>query len=244
VAQLRVDTFTIFPEMVDGWLQGSLIGKARNAGLLDLRVHDLRAGAPDVHRSVDDSPFGGGPGMVLAPEPVFRAVEAVDPPRPLLLLGPAGRRFDQGEARRLAASRSFSLLCGRYEGVDQRIVDHLCDGEVSVGDYVLAGGELAALVVIEAVARLVPGVMGNATSADDESFASGVLEYPQYTRPADYRGWNVPDVLLSGDHARVARWRRAMAVARTAERRPDLLAVLGGIAEEDRRLLEEFGLMP
>jgi tRNA (guanine37-N1)-methyltransferase len=244
VAQLRVDTFTIFPEMVDGWLQGSLIGKARNAGLLDLRVHDLRAGAPDVHRSVDDSPFGGGPGMVLAPEPVFRAVEAVDPPRPLLLLGPAGRRFDQGEARRLAASRSFSLLCGRYEGVDQRIVDHLCDGEVSVGDYVLAGGELAALVVIEAVARLVPGVMGNATSADDESFASGVLEYPHYTRPADYRGWNVPDVLLSGDHARVARWRRAMAVARTAERRPDLLAVLGGIAEEDRRLLEEFGLMP
>ena len=241
---LRVDTFTIFPDLVEGWLGGSLIGKARRAGLLDLRVHDLRSTAPDPHRSVDDSPFGGGPGMVLAPEPVFRAVEAVDAPRPLLLLGPAGDRFDQGRARALAAAGSFSLLCGRYEGVDQRVVDHLCDGEISVGDYVLAGGELGALVIIEAVARLVPGVMGNAESAEDESFATGLLEYPHYTRPADFRGWTVPEVLTSGDHGRVGRWRRAMALARTAERRPDLLDARGGLSPDEVRLLEEFGLLP
>ena len=244
MAALRVDTFTIFPELVDGWLQGSLIGKARQAGLLDLRVHDLRAGAADPHRSVDDTPFGGGPGMVLAPQPVFAAVESVDPPRPLLLLGPAGRRFDQAAAHTLADAGSFSLLCGRYEGLDQRIADHLCDGELSIGDYVLAGGELGALVVIEAVARLVPGVMGNASSADDESFAAGLLEHPHYTRPAQYRGWSVPEVLVSGDHGRVARWRRAMALARTAERRPDLIEARGGLDDADRRLLEEFGLSP
>jgi len=242
---LRIDTLTIFPDLVDGWLTASLIGRARRAGLLDLRVHDLRSAADDPHRSVDDTPFGGGAGMVLAPEPVFAAVEAVDPPRPLLLLAPGGRRFDQAMARELQGRgpRGFSLLCGRYEGVDQRVVDHLCDGEVSVGDYVLTGGELAALIVIEAVARLVPGVMGNAASAEEESFADGLLEYPHYTRPATFRGWEVPEVLRSGDHARVARWRRAMAVARTAERRPELLAARGGLTEADRRLLEEFGLM-
>ncbi|MHB8466802.1 MAG: tRNA (guanosine(37)-N1)-methyltransferase TrmD [Acidimicrobiales bacterium] len=241
---MRVDTFTIFPELVDGWLEGSLIGKARRSGLLDLRVHDLRSGATDPHRSVDDAPFGGGPGMVLAPDPIFRAVEVVDPPRPLLLLGPGGRRFDQADARALAVSGSFSLLCGRYEGVDQRIVEHLCDDEVSIGDYVLAGGELGALVVIETVARLVPGVMGNASSAEDESFAAGLLEYPHYTRPAEFRGWAVPEVLLSGDHGRVDRWRRAAALARTAARRPDLIAARGGLSSPDQRLLEEFGLMP
>lgn len=241
---LRVDTFTIFPDLVEGWLSASLIGKARRAGLLDLRVHDLRLVARDPHRSVDDSPFGGGAGMVLGPEPLFAAVESIRPPRPLLYLGPAGRTFDQATARTLQEQGSFSLLCGRYEGVDQRVVDHLCDDEISVGDYVLAGGELAALVVVEAVARLVPGVMGNAVSAEDESFADGLLEYPQYTRPASYRGWEVPDVLLSGDHGRVDRWRRAMALARTAQRRPDLLAARGGLQEEDMRLLEEFGLMP
>lgn len=243
-AVLRIDTFTIFPDLVEGWLGASLIGRARRAGLLDLRVHDLRSAAQDPHRSVDDAPFGGGAGMVLAPEPLFRAVEAVEAPRPLLLLGPGGATLNQARARELAGQASFSLLCGRYEGVDQRVVDHLCDGEISIGDYVLAGGELGALVVIEAVARLIPGVMGNDRSAEEESFADGLLEYPHYTRPADFRGWPVPDVLRSGDHARVARWRRAMALARTGERRPDLLEARGGLDDADLRLLEEFGLMP
>ena len=242
-APFRVDTFTIFPALVEGWLDASLIGRARQAGVLDLRVHDLRSAAQDPHRSVDDAPFGGGAGMVLAPEPVFTAVEAVDPPRPLLLLGPGGRRFDQAVARELVAAGSFSLLCGRYEGVDQRIADHLCDGELSVGDYVLAGGELGALVVTEAIARLVPGVLGNDASVVDESFADGLLEYPQYTRPASFRGWEVPAVLRSGDHSAVARWRRAAALARTLRSRPDLIEAAGGLSDADRRLVEEFGLM-
>ena len=242
-APLRVDTFTIFPALVEGWLDASLIGRARQAGVLDLRVHDLRSAAQDPHRSVDDAPFGGGAGMVLAPEPVFAAVEAVDPPRPLLLLGPGGRRFDQGVARELAGAGAFSLLCGRYEGIDQRIADHLCDDELSVGDYILAGGELAALAVIEAVARLVPGVLGNEASPLDESFSDGLLEYPQYTRPASFRGWDVPAVLRSGDHATVARWRRAAAVARTLHSRPDLIEAAGGLSDADRGLMEEFGFM-
>jgi len=243
---LRVDTFTIFPDLVETWLSSSLIGKARRAGVLDLRVHDLRSAAQDPHRSVDDSPFGGGPGMVLAPEPVFAAVEAASPPRPLLLLGPAGQRFDQAFARRLVAlgAAGFSLLCGRYEGVDQRVADHLCDGEVSIGDYVLAGGEVGALAIIEAVARLVPGVMGNDVSAEDESFSDGLLEYPQYTRPAEFRGWGVPEVLRSGDHGRIIRWRRAAALARTLRDRPDLIEANGGLNDTDRRLLEEFGPIP
>jgi len=244
VAPPRIDTFTIFPALVEGWVSASLIGKARQAGLLDLRVHDLRSAAQDPHRSVDDAPFGGGAGMVLAPEPVFGAVEAVDPPRPLLLLGPGGRRFDQAMARELLAGGAFSLLCGRYEGVDQRIAEHLCDGEVSIGDYVLAGGELAALVVIESVARLVPGVLGNEASVSEESFSDGLLEYPQYTRPATFREWEVPPILRSGDHGRIERWRRAAALARTIRSRPDLIAAAGGLSDADRRLVEEFGLMP
>jgi tRNA (guanine37-N1)-methyltransferase len=238
---LRIDVFTIFPDLVDGWLSASLIGKARHEGIVDLRVHDLRSGASDPHRSVDDSPFGGGAGMVLMPEPIFETVERVGPLRPLFLLGPAGRRFDQPLARALAEGAGFSLLCGRYEGVDQRVADHLVDGELSVGDFVLAGGELPALAVIEAVVRLVPGVMGNEASAVEESFAGGVLEYPQYTRPAVFRGWAVPEVLRAGDHGRVARWRRAQALARTLERRPDLLAA-SGLSEDDRAVLAEWGL--
>lgn len=239
---MRIEVFTIFPAMVEGFLSESLIGKARAAGRLDLRVHDLRSAAVDPHRSVDDSPFGGGAGMVLAPEPIFGAVEKVQPPRPLYLLGPGGRRFDQAMARDLAARpEGFSLLCGRYEGVDQRVVDHLVDGELSVGDYVLAGGEAAAFVVMEAVARLVPGVMGNAESAEEESFADGLLEYPQYTRPAEFRGWGVPEILLSGDHGRVARWRKAAALARTRAARPDLIAARGGLTEEEMALLVEHG---
>src|SRR5436305_8471677 len=234
---MRLDAFTIFPAVIDGFLDASLICKARRGGLLDLRVHDLRSAAIDPHRSVDDAPFGGGAGMVLAPEPLFGAVESVDPPRPLFLLGPGGRRFDQATARELAAKDGFSLLCGRYEGVDQRVADHLVDDELSIGDYVLAGGEVAALVVIEAVARLVPGVMGNDTSAEDESFADGLLEYPHYTRPADFRGWTVPEVLLSGHHGRVAAWRQAEALAPTVARRPDLIAGRRGITAAPGRLL-------
>jgi tRNA (guanine37-N1)-methyltransferase len=241
---MRIDVFTIFPELVDGFAGASLLGRARERGLLDVRVHDLRATTQDVHRTVDDSPFGGGAGMVLLPEPIFAAVEAVQPPRPLYLLGPGGRRLDQAMARELAGSGGFSLLCGRYEGVDARVRDHLVDGELSIGDYVLAGGEVAAMVVLEAVGRLVPGVMGNDSSADEESFSDGLLEYPQYTRPADFRGWAVPEVLRSGDHARIAAWRRAQALARTVRDRPDLLAARGGLSDAERALLVAQGLMP
>ena len=239
---MRVDIFTVLPQVLEPTLGASLLGKARSEGVLDVRVHDVRHHTTDRHRSVDDTPFGGGPGMVLAPEPLFRAVEAVDPPRPLFLLGPSGRRFDQSTARELAMGAGFSLVCGRYEGVDERVREHLVDDELSIGDYVLAGGEAAAFVVVEAVTRLVPGVMGNEASADEESFAGGLLEYPHYTRPADFRGWTVPDVLRSGDHGRIARWRRAQALARTMARRPDLVEARGGVTDEERRLLEEFGL--
>jgi tRNA (guanine37-N1)-methyltransferase len=234
---VRIDLFTIFPEMLETWMGQSLIGKARREGVLDIRVHDLRSEATDPHRSVDDSPFGGGAGMVLAPGPIFGAVEAADPPRPLIYLSPAGRRLDQAEVRRLAGLPGFSLLCGRYEGVDQRVLDHLVDEELSIGDYVLPGGESAAVVVAEAVARLFPGVMGNNASAGEESFADNLLEYPQYTRPARYRDWPVPEVLLSGDHGRVAAWRRSQSLGRTLERRPDLAAARGGISAEEVRLL-------
>jgi tRNA (guanine37-N1)-methyltransferase len=238
---MRVDVFTIFPDLVETWAGAALLGKGRQRGLLDVRVHDLRAEATDAHRSVDDAPFGGGPGMVLMPAPLFAAVEAVDPPRPLYLLGPGGRRFDQSVAREMAATPGFSLLCGRYEGVDERVREHLVDDELSVGDYVLAGGEAAALVVLEAVGRLVPGVMGNDASAGDESFSDGLLEYPQYTRPAEYRGWAVPEILRSGDHGRIAAWRRAAALARTLERRPDLIEARGGLSDEERDVLEAGG---
>ena len=241
---MRVDVFTIFPELVEGFAGASLLGRAREKGLLDVRVHDLRMATTDVHRTVDDAPFGGGAGMVLMPEPIFAAVEAVDPPRPLLLLGPGGRRLDQAYARELAVGDGFSLLCGRYEGVDARVRDHLCDGELSIGDYVLAGGEVAAMVVLEAVGRLVPGVMGNDTSATEESFSDGLLEYPQYTRPAQFRDWVVPEVLRGGDHAKVAAWRRAQALDRTQRQRPDLLAARGGLTDEERALLESHGLEP
>ena len=238
---LRVDVFTIFPGMVEAYAGESILGRAGVAGHLDVRAHDLRLATEDVHRTIDDSPFGGGAGMVMMPEPVFAAVEAVAPPRPLILLGPGGRRFDQSVAAELAALDGFSLLCGRYEGVDERIRTGLCDDEVSLGDFVLAGGELAALAIMEAVARLRPGVLGNEASPDDESFADGLLEYPHYTRPADFRGMEVPEVLRSGDHGRVARWRRAGALVRTLALRPDLIERRGGLTDADQALLEEFG---
>jgi len=238
---LKIAILTIFPDVVEAYCAASILGRAREAGLVEIDVGDLRQGAADPRRSVDDAPFGGGAGMVLAPEPVFAAVEALSPPRPLYLCSPSGRRFDQAVARELAATAGFSLLCGRYEGVDERIAAELCDGELSVGDYVLAGGELAALVITEAVLRLVPGVLGNAASPEDESFTDGLLEYPQYTRPQDFRGHLVPEVLVSGDHGRVAAWRRAQALARTLERRPDLLAARGGLRADEVELLRAHG---
>ena len=236
---MRIDIFTIFPEPVQDMARLSVLGRARETGLIDVRVHDLRMASTDPHRTVDDKPFGGGAGMVLKPEPAFAAVEAVEPPRPLFLLDPGGRRFDQQTARELVALDGFSLICGRYEGVDERIRTNLVDAEMSVGDVVLAGGEFAAMVVVEAVARLVPGVLGNEASVKDETFVDDLLEYPQWTRPAVFRELEAPEILRSGDHALIDRWRRAMAIARTAELRPDLLE-RRGITQEELLLLDEF----
>ena len=216
---MRIDVFTIFPDMVSEFAGQSLLGRASAKGLLDVRVHDLREHTTDVHRTVDDSPFGGGAGMVLRPEPIYASVEAM--------------------AQELAESGGFSMLCGRYEGVDDRVRTDLCDGELSIGDYVLGGGEVAAMVVLEAVGRLVPGVMGNSASAGDESFSEGLLEYPQFTKPAEFRGMAVPEVLRSGDHGRIARWRRAQALRRTRSSRPDLIEARGGLSEADEALLAD-----
>lgn len=238
---MRIDVFTIFPGLIKDFAGESLLGRAQRNGLLELHAHDLRSGSVDKHRTVDDTAFGGGPGMVLAPDPVFRAVEATDCPRPLYLMSPGGRRFDQQMAGEMSATPGFSLLCGRYEGVDQRVIDNLCDGEISLGDFVLGGGEVAALAIIEAVTRLVPGVMGNSSSATSESFQEPLLEYPQYTRPADFRGWQVPAVLQSGNHALIAEWRTAAALARTLRERPDLIEKRGGLTVADRDLLAKHG---
>ena len=242
---MRVDVFTIFPGVVDTFCSESLLGKCRENGLLDLRCHDLREHTTDVHRTVDDAPFGGGAGMVMRAEPIFASVEAAQPPRPLLLLGPGGRRFDQRYAEELAGEAGFGLLCGRYEGVDHRVREHLVDGEVSVGDVVLNGGEVAACLIIEAVTRLLPGAMGNAASPVNESFgADGLLEEPHYTRPAEFRGWTVPEVLRGGNHARIERWRLAQRLHRTSTQRPDLIEARGGLSAAEQRLLEEFPPAP
>lgn len=242
----RIDVFTLFPDLVQTFAATSVLGRASKDEVLHINTHDLRSHAVGVHKTVDDAPFGGGAGMVLAATPVFACVDAVDPPRPLLALGPGGRKFDQQFAMELAAvatATGFSLLCGRYEGFDQRVHDHLTDGEISLGDFVLGGGEVAAMAVIEAVGRLIPGVMGNELSAGDESFSDGLLEYPQYTRPASFRGHDVPAVLRSGDHGAIARWRVAAAVVRTARDRPDLLAARGGVRAGEHAALAEFDLI-
>jgi len=244
VPVVRIDVFSIFPALVDAFCSESLLGRARTTALLDLRVHDLRAHATDAHRTIDDAPFGGGAGMVMRPEPIFASVRAAQPPRPLLLLSPGGKRFDQQMAKTLAASGGFSLLCGRYEGVDHRVVAELCDGEVSIGDFVLGGGEVAACAIVEAVTRLIPGVMGNDESAASESFEGGLLEAPHYTRPAEFEGLGVPEVLRSGDHARIERWRHAQALHRTLSARPDLIALRGGLNDTEKRLVEEFPPVP
>lgn len=221
---MRIDVLTIFPAILEGPLRESLLGKAIEAGILDVRVHDIRDHAEGTHRQVDDEPFGGGPGMVMMADPVFRAVEALgEGPKRVLLLSPAGRRLDQALLRELAAEPWLVLISGRYEGVDERVVEGIPAEEVSIGDYVLSGGELPALVVIEAVSRLVPGVVGTEASLTRESFEEGLLDHPHYTRPQEYRGLRVPDVLVSGDHARIEEWRRRAAEEKTRRNRPDLL---------------------
>jgi tRNA (guanine37-N1)-methyltransferase len=211
--------------MFAGPFEESIVKRARDFGALDLRITDIRDFATDRHRTADDAPYGGGPGMVMKPGPLFAAVEAVrDQGSRVILLSPQGRLFNQAVAVELSTLPRLVLICGHYEGVDERVHQHLVDDELSIGDYVLTGGELAAMVIVDAVVRLLPGVLGSSESALDESHAGGLLEYPHYTRPAEFRGWQVPDVLLSGNHAEIARWRRRQALERTRQRRPDLLA--------------------
>jgi tRNA (guanine37-N1)-methyltransferase len=242
---MRVDIITIFPEYF-GPLDLSLIGRARAAGLLDISVYDLRAWTSDVHRTVDDTPYGGGPGMVMRPEPWFAALQSVGPGT-LIVPSPAGTPFTQADAQELAALDHLIFACGRYEGIDQRVVDDAAQRmpvrEVSVGDYVLFGGEVAVLAILESVTRLLPGVLGNAESLTEESHAAGLLEAPVYTKPASWRGHDVPEVLRSGDHGRIARWRRDQSLLRTAARRPDMLTAypLGMLDDRDRETLAEGG---
>ncbi len=239
---MEIDVFTLFSEVMQPYLQSSVLGKAQESGLLSVRLHDIRQYAQDRHNTTDDEPYGGGGGMVMKPEPVFAAVEnvlgeAIDS-IPIILLTPQGRVFDQAVAEELSKHTHLGLICGRYEGVDERIRVHLATDEISVGDYVLTGGELPALVVIDAVARWIPGVLGDRSATYKDSHANGLLEHPHYTRPASFRGWQVPDVLLSGDHARIAAWRRAASLKRTAERRPELLE-RAALDENDQKILSQ-----
>jgi tRNA (guanine37-N1)-methyltransferase len=249
-----IAVFTLFPALIEAHAHTSVLGRAQEQNVLRVSAHDLRSHGVGVHQSVDDAPFGGGAGMVLSAQPIFESVEARlesgEAVRPIFSMGPGGRRFDQSLARELAelmvTDGGFSLLCGRYEGFDQRVHEHLTDGEISLGDFILGGGEVAAMAITEAVARLVPGVMGNHESAGEESFGTGLggglLEYPQYTRPAEFRGWAIPEVLRSGDHAKVARWRKVQAMIRTARQRPDLWARYPELTKAERKAFAEFGM--
>jgi tRNA (guanine37-N1)-methyltransferase len=236
---VRFDIVTIFPRMMEGPLGEGIIRRAMDRGLIDVRVHDLRDFTTDRHRVVDDVPYGGGPGMVLKPEPLFGAIDHVratrGEPSAIVLMSPQGRPLSDAEARRLSGLEHLVLIAGRYEGIDERVREHLATEEISIGDYVLSGGELPALVVLDAVARLVPGVVGDEQSTEADSFRRGLLDYPHYTRPATYRGAAVPEVLLSGNHAAIRQWRREQAVARTLDRRPDLLA--GAALDDDERAI-------
>lgn len=221
---MRIDVLTLFPGMFAGPLDESIIMRARRAGLLDLKIHNLRDFAHDRHKTVDDRPFGGGPGMLLKPEPIFEAVEAIAREKTrVILLSPSGRTFNQAIARELAQAEDLLLISGHYEGFDERIRQELADDELSIGDFVLTNGALPAMVIVDTVTRLLPGALGDDQSANEESFSQGLLEYPQYTRPAEFRGLKVPDILLSGNHAQIARWRAEQSRQRTQERRPDLL---------------------
>lgn len=250
---MRFDIFTLFPDICAAYLNESILKRAQEDGLIEARLHNLRDYAEGKHRVTDDLPYGGGGGMVMKPEPIFAAVESVISNQgsvnselmtdhwslaPVILLTPQGRPFTQAVAKELAQHPRIALVCGRYEGFDERVRQHLATDEISIGDYVLTGGELAALVVVDAVARLLPGVLGDPTGAEDDSHASGLLEYPHYTRPPEFRGWAVPEILLTGDHARIARWRREEALRRTFLRRPDMLLRLE-LSEADKRFLSQ-----
>jgi tRNA (guanine37-N1)-methyltransferase len=239
---MRFDIFSLMPDVMKPYLQASVIGRAREDGLLDIQLHDIRDYATDRHRTTDDVPYGGGGGMVMKPEPIFAAVEDVLDEvlgvTPVILLSPQGRPMDQDLVSELAQHQRVALIAGRYEGIDERVREHLATHEVSVGDFVLTGGELPALMLVDAVARWIPGVLGDASAASSDSYAAGLLEGPHYTRPADFRGWSVPEVLRSGDHAAVARWRRRQSLLRTLLRRPDLLATTN-LDDDDRAFLAE-----
>ena len=239
---VRFDVFTLFPEVFEPYLQSSILLRARQRGLMGVDLHNIRDWTTDRHHVTDDDPYGGGGGMVMKPEPIFAAVEGVlgSPlPCPVILLTPQGRIFTQSIAQELSQYSRLALLCGRYEGIDERVRKYLVTDEISIGDFVLTGGELPALMLIDAVTRLLPGALGDPEGAWDDSYASGLLEYPHYTRPAEFRGWRVPEVLVSGDHARIARWRREQALLRTWQRRPDLLA-LAPLADSDRKFLSKL----
>ncbi len=239
---MRFDIFTLFPQVCEPYLQASMLGRARQNGLIEVGLHDIRAWTTDRHHVTDDAPYGGGGGMVMKAEPVFAAIEGVlgcPPACPVILLTPQGKTFTQADATRLSRLSHVALLCGHYEGIDERIREHLVTEEISTGDYVLTGGELPALMVLDAVSRLIPGVLGDPDGAQDDSFASGLLEYPHYTRPVLFRDWAVPQVLLSGNHAQIARWRREQALLRTWQRRPDLLEKLE-LSEKDRLFLRRL----
>ena len=236
---MRFDVFSLFPSVIQPYLEISILQRAIQNGLLEVHLHDIRSFTTDKHHITDDAPFGGGGGMVMKPEPIFTAVESVlgSPPScPVILLTPQGRTYTQQVAAELARYPHLALLCGRYEGIDERVREHLVTDEISIGDYVLTGGELPALILIDSITRLIPGVLGDPDGAQDDSFASGLLEYPHYTRPAEFRGWRVPGVLLSGNHAEIARWRRQQALLRTWKRRPDLLEKTE-LSDSDRRFL-------
>ena len=240
---MRFDVLTLLPEVFAPYLQASILDKASSRGLIDVRLHNIRDYSHDRHHTTDDTPYGGGGGMVMKPEPVFEALETVlgaPPPCPVILLTPQGRVFNQKLAAELAAHPQIALICGRYEGVDERIREHLITDQISIGDYVLTGGELPAMTLIDALSRLLPGVLGDPDGAADDSHASGLLEYPHYTRPPEFRGRTVPDVLLSGDHARIARWRREQSLARTLRQRPDLLPS-APLTDADRKFLKSLG---
>ncbi len=230
--QMRIDIVTLFPEICRAPLSESIMKRAQEKGIIELRIHNLRDWASDKHHTVDDAPFGGGQGMVMKPEPIFAAVEdlrqqasRIHPhTTKVILMSPAGRRFDQPMAQQLSQESHLIIVCGHYEGVDHRVIDHLIDLEISIGDYVLTNGAIAAVALVDAVARLLPGTLGHEQSAADDSFSGGLLEAPQYTRPAQFRGWKVPEVLLSGNHAEIAKWRKEQAIKRTRQNRPDLLS--------------------
>jgi tRNA (guanine37-N1)-methyltransferase len=241
---MQIDIMTLFPEMFDGPFEASIIKRAQEAGLISIAVHNIRDWAPGKHRQCDDTPYGGGGGMVMKPEPIFYAVEAVlgiEPgtplPHPVVLLTPQGRPLTQAAAHELAGHERLVLVCGRYEGIDERVREHLITDQISIGDYVLSGGELAAMVVVDAVTRLLPGALGDPEATQQDSFSSGLLEHPHYTRPACFRGWTVPEILLSGHHANLVRWRRQASLRRTWAQRPDLLQS-ASLSEDDLAYLE------